>query len=445
MSRRSGGPPTVLLVHSSSGRYGADRQLALIARGLDPARYRPLVVLPEDGDLVKDLRAAGVPTRVRPLAVVRRELLSTRGMAGMAAALLSDRRELGDMIARAPIALVHSNTSVLLGGAAAARRRGVPHLWHVREIYTEFQLGWSMYQRLLGATGALACVSQATRAQFDGRLGTRARVVYDGLALPSLDALDGRATENHAMERRARARSALGLAAEGLVYVVLGRLSSWKGQEVLLRALAEPVLASRAAGRPRVVVAGEAWRQAPGPRQGLSDLARELGVAEQVRFAGFVDDPGELYAAADVVMVPSTQPDPLPNAALEAAAAGCCVVASNVGGLPEILTDRRTGRLVAPGDPRALAVVLAELAEDPLQRRRLGQAAREDIRRRFGFERLLEQVQGLYDELLGGAIPTAAAGATATGSGALSARCTEATTATAPITKQPAKPSSAER
>jgi glycosyltransferase involved in cell wall biosynthesis len=115
---------------------------------------------------------------------------------------------------------------------------------------------------------------------------------------------------------------------------------------------------------------------------------------------GFQEDLDLVYSAADVVAVPSKQPDPLPNAALEACAAGCCVVAAAHGGLPEIVRDRQTGRLVAPRDPAALAGVLAELAGDPGQGARLGAAAAVDVRARFARPRLLDEVQALYDRLL---------------------------------------------
>jgi glycosyltransferase involved in cell wall biosynthesis len=101
-----------------------------------------------------------------------------------------------------------------------------------------------------------------------------------------------------------------------------------------------------------------------------------------------------------VIVVPSTEPDPLPNAALEAAAAGCAVVASAHGGLTEIIRDRVTGRLVPPGDPVALAQVVAELLDDSLGRLRLGIAAATDVRTRFAPERLLDAIQAMYDELI---------------------------------------------
>jgi glycosyltransferase involved in cell wall biosynthesis len=100
------------------------------------------------------------------------------------------------------------------------------------------------------------------------------------------------------------------------------------------------------------------------------------------------------------VCVPSTKPEPLGLVALEAAAAGKCVVASNAGGLPEIVRDGETGTLVPPGSPAALAAVLAELADEPGRRERLGAAAAEDVRVRFSTARLVERTQALYDRLL---------------------------------------------
>jgi glycosyltransferase involved in cell wall biosynthesis len=141
------------------------------------------------------------------------------------------------------------------------------------------------------------------------------------------------------------------------VCAVLGRISSWKGQEVLARAVAEWPLAEAGAV---ALVAGAAWPGQEHFEQDLRALSGSLGLDGRLRMVGF-RDPALVYGAADIVVVPSTRPDPLPNAALEAAASGCCVVAAALGGLPEIIRDGHTGRLFAPGDPVALAAVLAEL------------------------------------------------------------------------------------
>jgi glycosyltransferase involved in cell wall biosynthesis len=373
----------VLYLHSSAGRYGADRQLALIATGLDPSRYRALVVLAMDGELRGDLQDAGVEVLVRPLAVLRRAAMSPAGLARIAASLARDGGGLARLARRRGVALVHTNTSVTLGGSMASRLARIPHVWHVREIYAGFERYWPAYRRLLLSADALPCVSAATCEQLGG--DERALVIYDGLPIAPVRA--GRAT----------ARAALKLPVDAFVCAILGRISTWKGQDVLIRALADPALAR---GRALALVAGEPWQGEERRLEQLRALARELGVIERVRFCGFRPDVENVYGAADVVCVPSTQPDPLPNAALEAAAAGCCVVAAGHGGLPEILRDGATGTLVTPGDPSALAAALARLHADPALRARLGAAAAADVRERFAPERLLDRTQALYDKLV---------------------------------------------
>jgi glycosyltransferase involved in cell wall biosynthesis len=373
----------VLYLHSSAGRYGADRQLALLAAGLDPAHYRALVVLAMDGELREDLQAAGVEVLVRPLSVLRRAAMSPLGLAGIAASLARDGGGLARLAQRREAALIHTNTSVTLGGSAASRLARIPHVWHVREIYSGFERQWPAYRRLLLTADALPCVSQATCAQLGG--DERARVIHDGLPIAP------------ARAPRDTARAALDLPPDAFVCAILGRISTWKGQDVLIRALADPALASSGA---IALVAGDAWQGEERRLEELRALAHDLGVAERVRFSGFRADGENVYGAADVVCVPSTQPDPFPNAALEAAAAGCCVVAADHGGLPEMLQAGTTGLLVAPGDPAALADALARLHGAPELRERLGSAAASDVRERFAPARLLHRMQTLYDEVI---------------------------------------------
>jgi glycosyltransferase involved in cell wall biosynthesis len=115
---------------------------------------------------------------------------------------------------------------------------------------------------------------------------------------------------------------------------------------------------------------------------------------------GFRDDVATVLGAADAIAVPSVHPDPLPNAALEAAAVGMPLVASRCGGLPEIVRDRETGLLVAPGDPGELAAALGELARDPDLARRLGEAAARDVRERFAPEPMFAALHAQYDAVL---------------------------------------------
>lgn len=364
-----------MLLHSSAGRYGADRQLLLLASGLDGDRYRPLVVLAEDGPLAADLRAAGVTVRVRDLAVARRETFNPAGVAELARRALADRSALSALAREDDVALVHANTSVVLGSP-----RDLPRVVHVREIYgSAAGPAWAAHRRRLEHSAALVCVSGAVAAQFRG---DNVHVVHDGIA------------DLGAPLDRAEARRRLELDPGAFVVAVAARLTDWKGQDVLLRALAEPGQEATTA-----LLAGDAWPGREERAERLRDLAARLGLGPRAHFTGYAD-PRAVYAAADLVAVPSTAPDPLPNSALEAAAAGACVVASAIGGLPEIVSDGETGRLFPAGDHAALAALITELAGDEPQRRRLADRARADVAHRFSARVMVRQVQNIWDAVL---------------------------------------------
>lgn len=383
-------PRTVLILHSSAGRYGADLQLLAIAGGLDPARWSAVCVLPERGELGPLLEAAGAEVVVHPLAVLRRALLRPAEAAGLMRAARADRRVLGALARERAASLVHSNTSVILSGQAVARAAGIPHLLHVREIYEgagprAARLLWPSFRRRLLRADAVACISRSVAAQFTG--SPRAFVLRDGLA---------RAPEPLAREA---ARGRLSVPADRFTVALIGRISDWKGQDVLARALAEPALSAiEAVG----LVAGD---PAPGQEDAaerLDRLADELGLGDRLLRLGYREDVETVLGAADAVAVPSTRPEPLGLVALEAAAAGLPVVASRGGGVAEIVRDGQTGRLVRPGDAGALAGALRELADDAEARARMGEAGRLGVAERFGLHAMLGALQSVYDRLGGG-------------------------------------------
>jgi glycosyltransferase involved in cell wall biosynthesis len=171
-------------------------------------------------------------------------------------------------------------------------------------------------------------------------------------------------------ELLARQRDAIGAQAGECVIVCIGRLSNEKGHADLLQALGRmPAEAARAF---RMVIAGD------GPeRATLERLAIPFG--ERVRFLGHVVDPWALYCAADMFVLPSHS-EGSPLVMFEAMAAALPIVATRVGGIPEVLTDGRTALLTAPHDVDGLAAHLAALITDASLRRRLGDAAHEALR-----------------------------------------------------------------
>jgi N-acetyl-alpha-D-glucosaminyl L-malate synthase BshA len=157
-----------------------------------------------------------------------------------------------------------------------------------------------------------------------------------------------------------------------------------------------------------VVALSEVIRERPavlvlvgdGPeREGVENLVAVLGLAPYVAFLGEQLHLGGLFGQADLFVLPSEQ-ESFGLAALEALAAGVPVVACQVGGLPEVVRDGKTGRLVPPHDPRALAVAVLDLLRDEPRRAAMGRAAREDATVRFRPGPVVDRFEALYRELL---------------------------------------------
>ncbi len=130
-------------------------------------------------------------------------------------------------------------------------------------------------------------------------------------------------------------------------------------------------------------------------RDALVAQARELGVLGRFQFLGHRDDVPAVLAQADVFVLPSRS-EASPNSVIEAMAAGLPVVASNVGGIPELVTEGQTGRLVPPGNPEALASALLDLLDHPDRAAEFGRNGRERIERTYSFDRMVEQFESLY-------------------------------------------------
>ena len=134
-------------------------------------------------------------------------------------------------------------------------------------------------------------------------------------------------------------------------------------------------------------------------RERLEQLAHDLGIARSTYFVGYQEDVAGYYRLFDAFLLPSVN-EGTPVSAIEALASGTPVVATRVGGVPDVVRDGIDGFLVEPGDTGAAANRLAELALDPDLRARLGESGRAYARERYSVDRLVDDVDRLYRSLL---------------------------------------------
>jgi glycosyltransferase involved in cell wall biosynthesis len=289
--------------------------------------------------------------------------------------------------------LVHTHTTTAGGlGRIAARRAKVPvtvHTFH-GHVLSGYLSGpqtraLTVAERALAKrTDALVSVSTRVRDELLALgIGTPGqwRVVPLGLELGDL--LRGPA-------ERSVARAALGLPPEGPLVGIVGRLAAIKDHGTFLA-----MAAKLAAARTDVsfVVAGDGAL-----RESLEDSARSL-LGNRIRFIGWATDLSLLYGALDVVVLTSRN-EGTPVALIEAGAAGRPVVATDVGGVAEVVRDGTSGFVVPPGDAGALAARVGSILDEPEAARAMGLAGRAWVRARFGSERLVDDLTALYGELM---------------------------------------------
>ncbi|HWJ39694.1 MAG TPA: glycosyltransferase [Candidatus Limnocylindrales bacterium] len=296
-------------------------------------------------------------------------------------------------IRRENIAILHCHLFIAsLFGAGVARMAGVgavletchgPEVWRMgKGIRSSFWV-----DRQIGRmVDKYIAVSHAAERHLVGNKRVpknKIRVIHNGRDLHRFAPASA--------QRRVATRAALGLGDEPVI-LTMARLDDQKGHRHLLDAIA--ILAPR---RPNLVtlLAGD------GPlEQSLRAQCAALGLTDRVRFLGYRRDVPELLEAADLVVLPSLY-EGLPLTAIEALAAGRPMVATEVDGTPEVVIHERTGLLVPPANPVALAAAIERLLDDPALAARLASDGYEFVHENFALQRQIEQTAALYSELTG--------------------------------------------
>lgn len=390
----------ILYLHTTSEVGGSDVSLVRLIEGLDRSRFRAIVVLPSDGPLVPRLRDADAEVVVVPSLL---KLTSRRGWLYLVGYVLNMPRalwQLRNVIRRARVALVHTNTIHNLYGGPVTWLTGTPHVWHIREIV--WQKGWLRRMEVWMArhmTTRIIVTSDAVAAMF-GEVGTRPatlRKVSNGIEVE-------RFHPDTSQEQRTQMRASLGAGTDDILVGMAGRLDVWKGVDVFLEAAARV-----SSDRPRVrfVVVG-------GPVIGLETYAASLkaratalGVDGHLVWTDWRFSPAampDVHRALDVLVLPSTEPEPFGLVVVEAMATGRPVIATAHGGPCEIVVDGVTGLLVPPKDPDALATAIRRVADDPTLAQAMGAAGRVRAIERYSSTAYLAGVHRVYDEIVPGSV-----------------------------------------
>ncbi|MDO9355011.1 MAG: glycosyltransferase [Solirubrobacteraceae bacterium] len=384
-------PIRVVRVIARMNLGGPAHHVSILGGGLPRDRYRSLLLTGQvkDGEESGEDLATERGADHRSLEALGPELSPVRDLRALIKLIRMMRAFRPDVVH------THTAKAGALGRLAALTLRPRPvivHTFHGHVLSGYFgpqvTAVYRWVETVLGRrSDRLVGVSQATVDELVD-LGVapadRFEVIELGLDLSAFTAVD------RTGEPRQAFRAALDLPETAVVCSWVGRFVPIKRVDVLLEAFA---LAHRAHPELALVLAGGGELEAE-----LRAQADSLGIADAVRFLGYRRDLDQIAGASDIAVL-SSDNEGTPVSLIESAAAGLPLVATDVGGVTEIVTPT-TGRVVPAGDATAFAAALAELAADAPLRATLGRAARTHVTERWAAQRLIEDVDDLYGRLL---------------------------------------------
>jgi glycosyltransferase involved in cell wall biosynthesis len=342
-----------------------------LAGVLDRNRFQCVACLPRPGWLKEQLERQGIDTHV----------LKMNGMFD-----LEWVRKACQLVRREGVSLIHAHEfDGVTHGSLVARLVGVPCVAtvHGKNYYWEKRRRRLAY-RVVSRIATMVAVSEDLKRFITRSVGVpaeRIKVIYNGQDVCPLIGL----------EEKQCLRAGLGLEEDEQVVGVVGSLYPVKGHEYLLAAVPQ-VLTSHPRAKFLIVGRGDLESR-------LKEEVKQRGLEKQVRFLGFREDVSALLSLMDIFVLPSLS-EGLSIALLEAMAAGKPVIATDVGGNPEVVVDGETGFLVPPRNADALAAKLLLLLADKHQTRRLGENGRRRVQQYFSFQAMVNKYQDLYENCL---------------------------------------------
>ena len=358
---------------------GAEVQLkVLLSKLVRKAEINLSVILFNEGRLKKEIAALGVPVKVFP-----------ENRWGSGKIFLELVRE----FKKSNIRIIHTHKyKDTILAAPAAKLCGIPHVVRtvhgLREPFAGLQAFKMSCYEAIERTVHRHCVDSiiGVSSQIESKYKAEGEVSRVTCIRNGID-LEGKLIQTD----RWRTRKDLGIDSETCLIGTVGRLTPVKGIPYLLEAAS---VLLRQGAKVKILVVGEG-----SIRQDLIAQTHSLGITDNVVFLGHREDTDALLQALDIFVLPSLS-EGVPMALLEAMAAARAVVASRVGGIPEIIEDGFEGHLVEPMDVKGLAERCRRLIESPDVARKMGEQGRKRVERDFSATTMADRVASVYKELL---------------------------------------------
>lgn len=364
----------VLIINQSSELYGADKALLELIDNF-PTEFTPIVVLENEGPLKEILMQKGIKVIKCPVIKLHKSIFTFSGLFKLFIDFFKGLYILRKETKTIEIEIVHSNAISVLIGAFYCFFFKKKHLWHVHEIIEHPKMIANFYPKLVYFfSDKIVFNSHASYNQFlkiKPEISSKSQVVYNG---------QNRLVPISNLEERNKIKSTIFNAPNKTIIGLVGRINKWKGQYILLDAFYN---LQKKHPYSHLVFVGS-----PPPGQDhylhkLEQMITTYKLSHAVTIIDFQNDIWPIYDAIDISVVPSIEPEPFGLVATEAMLSYNPVVATNHGGLSEIVVDNKTGFLVEPRNQKDLESKIEILLENPSLAKKMGHLGNERVKKCF--------------------------------------------------------------
>lgn len=380
---------TILYLHAGAEMYGADKILLELVTGLDKTKFRPIVILPTDGILREKLENAGIKVHVIPYPILRRKYFNPKGIINYFASYQSKSNAIIDYLNQSNIKvdILHVNTLAVLEGIRLKKKLHVPLIWHVHEIITHPQIVNKFLCRCVNRYADKAIVVSGPVKKHlvsNGVNPEKVAVIHNGI---DSNVFSPNVNSDYLYDEWNIPKNAIKIG-------MIGRVNNWKGQYDFLDALA-PLL--NEFNNLYLFIVGSAFEGQEWRIKKLKNKINTFSHNDRIIFSEFRKDNYAVEHFFDILILPSTSPDPLPTVVLEAMGCGKAVIGYAHGGITEMVQDGYNGKLVPPLNKVALKKAVKKCIESKAYIS-YGQKSRHRLIKSFSLEKFRNNFEDIYND-----------------------------------------------
>ncbi len=378
----------ILFLHSGAELYGADRILLEIVTNINKEKFQPIVVLPNEGPLVSELKKNNIKVEIIPYPIIRRKYFNIKGILKYFLEYRKAVNDICEFAQKEEVNIIHNNTIAVLEGISIKRKMNIPLIVHIHEMIENPKLvAKILYSIICKNATKIIVVSNAVKEHINKYYKKeKAIVVHNGIDI-----------KNYSIKNDTEyLKKELNIPPKALIIGMIGRINAIKGQDDFVEVLNELIKDNN---NIYGIIVGDAFKGQEWRVNKLLEKIDEFGIQKNVKYCGYRKDIPNIHSLINIYVLPSIKKDSFPTVVLESMASGKPIVAYKCGGVTEMVRNGENGYLVEMGNKQRLLCAIRKIANDENLRKNMGKESFYIVSQEFNTQKFIENFEKIYGSI----------------------------------------------